>query len=179
MYLCHRIVQLRQVRRVRAWRRHVKAVRRRELESLVRAYVIVVSAKLIESALLPPETLARRRAGRLLQRQVHPLVPTVLLGLARIDALESDSEARPPRRQLRETGRRRGRSKRLAVVRANRLGQPVPLEKLDEGGADVVVRRMVKTNDREQIPRRGIHHSERVAELAVASRELPLEVDAP
>src|SRR5439155_4516696 len=91
----------------------------------------------------------------------------------------SDSEARPPRRQLRETGRRRGRSKRLAVVRANRLGQPVPLEKLDEGGADVVVRRMVKTNDREQIPRRGIHHSERVAELAVASRELPLEVDAP
>ena len=65
----------------------------------------------------PPLLLRRRRRGRrgrlLLQRQMKPLMPPILLGMARINPIELDAELQPPDRQMRELARA-GRRKRRA-----------------------------------------------------------------
>jgi hypothetical protein len=55
--------------------------------------------ELIEAGLLLQEVPGRRLGGFLLQRQMHALMPTVLLGMARLDALDVDPQAQPPNRK--------------------------------------------------------------------------------
>jgi hypothetical protein len=47
---------------------------------------------------------------------VHALVPAVLLGMSRLDALDLDAQAQPPDRQLAEAVQRMRRGKRDRVV---------------------------------------------------------------
>jgi hypothetical protein len=140
---------------------------------------VVLVAKPIERTLLPTHRATRRHARGLLQRQVHPLVPSVLLRLSGIDPLQLDAQARPPRRELGESSDRRGRCERLPIVGTNRFGQTVAAKQLVEDRLHICERRLVKSNAREQEARRCIHHGERVANATVPHRELALEVHAP
>src|SRR4051812_5391278 len=110
---------------------------------------------------------------------MHSFMASVLLRLARVDPLELDPEARPPSREFREPGCRRDRREWLAVVRTNRLGQPVLREQLDEDLLDVLGRGLDERGAREQIARCRVHDGQRVTEPTVARLELALEVDAP
>src|SRR5687768_1318535 len=52
---------------------------------------------------------------------MHPLVPTVLLGMPGFDALMTDSDSMPPQRQLRQTTES-PRCEGRPVVRPDRVG---------------------------------------------------------
>jgi hypothetical protein len=86
----------------------------------------------VERTLLPSKAVPRRRTRRLLECQVHALVPTVLLRFAGIDALERDAKSNPPGGEMRQPGSCRRRRKRLTVVGPDRPRQAVLLEQLDE-----------------------------------------------
>ena len=55
--------------------------------------VIVLLYEVIELVLLLKKAKARRLGCLLLQRQVHPLMPAVLLWIARLNAFDIDSKA--------------------------------------------------------------------------------------
>ena len=56
-------------------------------QRLMRALVIVLLPELVEALLLRAPVASRRRSRGLLQRSMHPLMPPVLLRLARGDML--------------------------------------------------------------------------------------------
>jgi hypothetical protein len=60
--------------------------------------------------------------GLLLERQMHPLMPPVLLGMARCDPLDVNPQTQLPHRQLAESVQRLGRRKREAIVGPDRAG---------------------------------------------------------
>jgi hypothetical protein len=96
MDVCHRVLEFGEGFGIATSRRLVQLRRCLELESLVRTHAVVLVPELVERPLLPSEAVPRRRTRRLLEGQVHALMPTVLLRLARIDALEGDAQASPP-----------------------------------------------------------------------------------
>ena len=65
-----------------------------------------------------------RLGGFLLQRQMHPLVPAVLLRLARRDALDLDPQPEPPHGQFTEPVERMGGREGHAVAVRMRSGKP-------------------------------------------------------
>src|SRR5512146_285250 len=80
-------------RAVGARRRLVEARRQLLAEGLVGTLGVVAIAKPIEPALLGRQR-ASRRPGRLgLERLVHPLVASVLLGVGRLDQFGLDPES--------------------------------------------------------------------------------------
>ena len=94
--------------------------------------------ELIEPGLLLQEFLGGRLGGLLLERQVHALVPPVLLGVTWLDALDADAQPQPPDRQLGEAEQGVGTDKGRPVIGANRRGQPEVLEgTLKDGEGDM------------------------------------------
>ena len=69
----------------------------------MRPFFVEELAPTVEATLLNIEVSLRRRSGVLLESQVHPLVTTVLLRLAWVDALVKDAEMNPPNRQRRKS----------------------------------------------------------------------------
>ena len=93
-----RIVQLTQTA-IRPGRRNVALGRDLHLQRLVRALPVVVVNECVEPGLLLQE-VGGRWSGRFgLERQMHPLVPPVLLGMPRLDTLDGDAEPEPPHRE--------------------------------------------------------------------------------
>ena len=70
------------------------------VQALMRALVIEHVTKVIEAALLCAKRCRRRFRRVLLQRAVHPLMATVLLRSACLNALMYDSELHPAEREL-------------------------------------------------------------------------------
>ena len=70
------------------------------VQALMRALVIEHVAKVIEAALLCAKGCRRRFRRVLLQRAMHPLMATVLLRSACLNALMYDSELHPAQREL-------------------------------------------------------------------------------
>ena len=62
----------------------------------MRAFAIEFPDEVIEAGLLLQGVLAWRSGGFLLERQVHALVPSVLVRFAGLDVLEGDAEPEPP-----------------------------------------------------------------------------------
>lgn len=67
-------------------------------DGLVRALMVIAFLEGIQLFLLRKQRASRRSADRLLERQVHALVPAVLLRAAGLDALDGDAETQPPHR---------------------------------------------------------------------------------
>ena len=139
--------------------------------------VVEVLAEAVEADLLPARTRGRR-FGRLgLQGPMHALVPPVLLGLARLDALQRDAGLDPADRQTRQSARARS-GERCPVVRADGQRQAVALEELLDRHTDRVgPGRDDDTGQKETAV--GVADGQRVAAFAVAGAEPALEVDAP
>ena len=58
----------------------------------MRPFLVVALKEDIEAGLLVEEVRRRGPGGFGLERQMHPLVPAVLLGMTRPDAFEVDAE---------------------------------------------------------------------------------------
>ena len=72
-------------------------------QRLVRPVVVVTLDKCIEPALLLQVAVAGRLGRFLLEGQMHPLMATVPLGMARLDAFDRDTEPQPPDREPAQT----------------------------------------------------------------------------
>ena len=132
----------------------------------------------IELPLLTSKALGRRTCRGSLQGAVHPLVRTVLLRTARSDPLMDDAELHPPDVELAQTMDPR-RRKRRAVVAANRLGQAALSKEAFEGLLHASRLHVAQRRASKQVPTEVVEDRQRVAVHAVASLELPLEIDSP
>ena len=74
----------------------------------MRALLVVAVDEGVEARLLLQDVGRGRLGGFLLQREMHPLVPPVLLGMPGLDALELNPEPEPPHRQLAQPVERMG-----------------------------------------------------------------------
>ena len=63
----------------------------------MRSLVVVAAPKAVEGPLLGREVVAGRPGGLGLERAMHPLVATVLIGASRLDADGVDAQSYPPR----------------------------------------------------------------------------------
>jgi hypothetical protein len=69
----------------------------------VRPLAVVAFDERVEAGLLLEDIGDRGLGGFLLQREMHALVPAVLLGVPWLDALDRDAQAQPPDRELAQT----------------------------------------------------------------------------
>ena len=144
----------------------------------MRTLVVEATEETVEAPLLCEERWRRRARGLALQRQVHALVATVLLRLARLDALVTDAELEPPGGQARQTSRAGG-GERWAVVAAKCARQP---EFAKDPRQDATHGRAVGGCDSDTADdeaTEGVGDGQRNAPLPVAGAKLALEVDAP
>ena len=72
------------------------------IQALMRTLVVEDVAKVVEAALLRAKRCRRRFRRVLLQRAMHPLVTTVLLRSACLNALVHDPEFHPAEQELRQ-----------------------------------------------------------------------------
>ena len=122
---------------VRPRRGPVERRRRLLAKRLVGTVVVEVLAEAVEADLLLARTRGRR-FGRLgLQGPMHALVPSVLLRLARLDALQRDAGLDPADRQARQSARARS-GEGCPVVRADGQRQAVAFEEPLDRHADRV-----------------------------------------
>src|SRR6185503_1253516 len=123
------------------------------------------------------KALLRWRCSLLRERQVHALVPAILLRLAGLDSLVANSELPPPSGNLGQAGDAGGCEGR-PVVAAYRVRQTEFVEHLLHRTSYVVAVGAVEDNAREQVAAVCVGDGERVA-ARHADREMALEVDAP
>jgi hypothetical protein len=77
--------------------------------------LVVLTSKEIEGSLLQEQISGRGLRSFSLERSVHPLVPTVLLRVSRLDAFGTDAESNPPDRELGEAAESLGGEWRSVV----------------------------------------------------------------
>jgi len=93
------------------------------------ALLVVALDEGIEARLLLEHVRLGRPRRLPFQREMHPLVAAVLLGLARLDALNPNAEPQPPHRQFAQPVEGMPRRKGHPVVGANRVREPEFLER--------------------------------------------------
>ena len=96
--------------------------------------VVELADERIEARLLLQAVHSGWSGRFLLERQVHALVPAVLLRMAGLDALDGDAQAQPPYGQLGEVEQRIGTGDGDAVVGADGARQAALEEQLLKGG---------------------------------------------
>src|SRR6185503_4997624 len=152
-------------------RRHIAT------ESLVWPVAVVLLAEAVEGALLRLEIRRRRRRGLLRKSEVHPLMSAILLRLAGLDPLVSNSELPPPGRKLRQAGDA-ARRERGAVVASDGVRQAELVEDLLHDLPDPLAVGPAQRDARDEKAAVGVGDGERVAARR-PDREVALEVDAP
>src|SRR2546425_13216577 len=100
---------------------------------VVRPLVVVLAAEAMEGALLSRERAAGRADGARLERFVHALVGSVVLGGGGSGALVLDAQPHPPDVELREAVNAGG-GKGHTVVGADRVRQAMGTKDLHEAG---------------------------------------------
>jgi hypothetical protein len=88
-------------------------------QRLMRPFGVVAGDEVVELRLLLQEVPACRLGCLQLQSQVHALVTSVLLRVARLDPLDLNAEPQPPHRELREVEQGIGAGEGHAVVGAD------------------------------------------------------------
>ena len=164
--------------RIAARRRCVVHGRRGLAQRLMWSLLIELVAELIEAVLLRCAVGLRRIGAFGLERLVHPFMPPVLLGPARLDPLRHDAELQPPYRQPTQS-RHPTRGERRSVVRADRARQAVLSKHPLQLAAAVVVASFIDCLDAQQIAAVGVGHGQRIAARAVLGMERAFEIGAP
>lgn len=136
--------------------------------------LVVLDAEAIEVTLLTKQ-VGSRRAGRfLLERTMHPLVASVLLGVAGLDQLGPDAQTDPPGVKSRESAdglRGEGR----AVVATDDLRQAILTESSLQSAVHAVVVGRVESLADQEVTAEAVGDGERVAVEAVQGAELAFE----
>ena len=134
---------------------------------------------LIKPGLLLQAVHAWWSGGLLLQRQMHALVPAILLRVSWLDAFDGDAEAQPPDGQLGEIEQCVGAGERDAVVGSDSLREAALLEeRLERSDGEVFAGRFERLT-RQKVARGTVGDGQRVAVTPVAQLELAVEVGAP
>src|SRR5690606_6043307 len=107
----------------------------------MRPFLIEFADESIEARLLLQEGPAGRPCGLLLQRQVHALMTSVLLRVARPDALEANTQPQPPDRQLREVVEPVRAGEGQSIVGTDRARQTMLGKDTPEGLEDTLLAR--------------------------------------
>ena len=94
----------------------------------MRPFVVELLDEGIELGLLLKQVGAGGPRGFFLERQMHALMPAVLLRMAGPNAFDADAQPQPPDRKLGEIEQPIGRSEGNAVVGADRLRQTALFE---------------------------------------------------
>src|SRR6516162_2294269 len=161
-----------------ARRRLVQRTRRPLSQRLVRPLIVVDRAEGVEPLLLAWQTGGWRRCRLLLERAVHPLVPPILLRLARHDPLGPDAQFDPPHRQPRQSADAR-RGKGRTVIRTDRQRQAVLLERRLEDRPHMLLVRSRHSLTAQQVTAVRVSQGERITPPAVAGAKPTLEIGAP
>lgn len=106
--------------------------------------------------------------------QVHAFMAPVLLRIARLDALDLDTEAQPPDGQPAEIEQCVSGGERHAVVRADGVWQAAFLEQAFKGGKSQLLPRGFKGFAQQQVARGMIGDGQRIAVFLLPSRNSPL-----
>ena len=69
-------------------------------EGLVGSFLVELADEAVEADLLLKEIAAGRAGCFTFQGKMHPLMATVLLGMAGLDAFDGDAQAQPPDREF-------------------------------------------------------------------------------
>jgi len=173
-----RVLDRREVPRVRTGRRLVQRGGRPAPEKLVRALVVVEDTEAVEGALLGGQVPLRGPRGRGLEGPMHPFVGPVLLGTGGQDPLVLNAEADPPHVELRKAVDAGG-GERHPVVGANGAGQPVLAKEAIEDGADAPPFSREQAVTAEQVARVLVRDRQRIAIDAIAGPEVALEIRGP
>src|SRR3954454_8584416 len=144
----------------------------------MRPLLVVANPKLIERSLLGPKRSPRRPRCLALERAVEALLAPVLLRLAGLDALGPDAELHPPDGEPTETSRTDG-SEGRAVVRSQASREAELQERRLEHASDEPLVGADGGLAPDQVPAVRVDDRERIADQAIASAEVPLEVHAP
>ena len=148
------------------------------VERFVGALDIELGSEPIEASLLASQCGGGRTRRFLLERLVHALVPSVLLGMAGLDELWVDTQANPPDGESAQSpdGRRR---QGHPVVGANDRRQAVCLEEPVQHGFRTRVPCGAKPLAAEDKPCAAVGDGQRVAVLPITGLELTFEIDTP
>src|SRR6185312_896199 len=106
---------------IRAAGRRVDLGRTLHVESFVRSFVVKLLEEGIELGLLLKQVGAGWASGFFFERQMHALMPAVLLRMTGPNAFDRDAQARPPDRQPGEIEQPVGRSEGNTVIGADRF----------------------------------------------------------
>src|SRR5215469_10252111 len=164
--------------RIGPWRRLVQRTRRPLSQRLVRPLIVIDRPEGVEPLLLARQTGGWRCRRLLLERAVHPLVPPVLLRLARHDPLGPDAQFDPPHRQPRQSADA-GRGKGRTVIRTDRQRQAVLLERRLKDRPHMLLIWSRHPLTAQQVAAVRVSHGERITPPAVGGAEPALEIGAP
>ncbi len=103
------------------------------IEGLVGPFAVEFMDECVEASLLLQDVATCWAGGLLLEGQGHALVAPVLLGAARLDALDGDAQPEPPHGELGEVVEAVGAGEGQAVVGADGRGQAALAEELPAG----------------------------------------------
>src|SRR5260370_21171512 len=145
----------------------------------MRTFVVEDGEEAIEAGLLLQEVGGCELGGFFLQGEMHAFVTAIVLGMARLDPFDADTQAEPPDGEFAQMEQGVSGSKRDTVVTANVGGQAALLKKPFEGGKRVVFASGRERLAAQEISAGMIGDGEWVTVLAVAQQELALIVGTP
>src|SRR6516225_7352121 len=147
-------------------------------QRLMRPFTVVDRAERIKPFLLRRQTGGRGCRRLLVERAMHPLVPSILLRLSSHDPLGPDAQLDPPYRQPRQPADPE-RGKRRAVVRTDRQRQAMLLEGRLEDWPHILLVRSRHGLTAQQVTAVRVGQGERIAPPTVAGTKPTLEIGAP
>src|SRR5947207_14760367 len=104
----------------------------------MRTLLVVLDAEVVEAPLLADEVRPGGASRLVLEGAMEALMPSVLLGVARLDQLGRDTETDPPHREPRDPPDRLA-GERRAVVAADDRGEPAFTESTFQSSAAPIV----------------------------------------
>src|SRR5438094_912970 len=128
----------------------------------MRTLLLVIDAEVVEASLLAAQVRPGGPSRLVLEGAMEALMPSVLLGVARLDQLGRDTEPDPPHREPRDPPDRLA-GERRTVVAADDRGEPVFAEGPFQSSADAIVVGTREALADQEIPAEAVHDRQWVA----------------
>jgi hypothetical protein len=139
---------------------------------------IELNPEAIKSSLLATHRCSCRPGRFLLERLVHPFVPSILFRVTWLYELRVNAQANPPNGEPAQSADG-SRGKRHAVVGANNLGETVFFEESTKYRLCAYMSRGMQPPAPQDKSRATVGGSQRVAVQSITSLELTFKVDTP
>src|SRR5215218_5364071 len=158
--------------------RSINLARKGSIQCFMRTLPVELLPESVEATLLDGEIRSQWINGGCLQTAVHALMTPVLTGLARTDALRTNTEPDPPLGQRADAAHRQ-RGKRRAVIGSNAIRQAIFAKRPLHPGLDRLRSWVHEPLALQQVAREVIGHRQRVTALAVAQCKVAFKIRTP